>query len=65
MKGSDRDVSTVVLRVFLFRIFPFINSPAVGETEFKIRPISGVFSASQVGAALMGDTAEHKPREPT
>ena len=24
MKGSDRDVSAVVLRVFLFRIFPFI-----------------------------------------
>ena len=24
VKGSDRDVSTVVLRVFLFRIFPFI-----------------------------------------
>ena len=23
-KGSNRDVSTVVLRVFLFRIFPFI-----------------------------------------
>ena len=24
VKGSDHDVSTVVLRVFLFRIFPFI-----------------------------------------
>ena len=24
MKGSDRDVSTVVLRVFLFQMFPFI-----------------------------------------
>ena len=24
VKGSDRDVSTVVMRVFLFRIFPFI-----------------------------------------
>ena len=25
VKGSDCDVSTVVLRVFLFRIFPFIS----------------------------------------
>ena len=24
VKGSDRDVSTVALRVFWFRIFPFI-----------------------------------------
>ena len=26
VKGRDRDVSTVVLRVFLSRIFPFILS---------------------------------------
>ena len=24
VKGSDRDVSAIVLRVFLFRVFPFI-----------------------------------------
>ena len=30
-----------------------------------MRPVSVFFSVSQAGAALMGDTAVHKPREPT
>ena len=37
-----------------------ITPPAVGEAEFSIRPVSVFvkkFSVSEVGAALMGDTA--------
>ena len=31
--------------------------PDVGEAELIIHHVSGFFSVSQVGAALMGDTA--------
>ena len=35
-----------------------ITPPVVGEAEFYIRPVSvSFFSVSEVGAALMGDTA--------
>ena len=45
MKGSDCDVSTVALRVFLFRIFPFIlltsNSIIISTDEDPSLRIEG------------------------
>ena len=36
MKGSDRDVSTVVLRVFLFRLFPSILLTSISMVSREI-----------------------------
>ena len=43
-----------------FFVDVIITPPAVGEVFIFL-----FFSVSQVGAALMGDTAGHKLREPT
>ena len=35
MKGSERDASAVVLRVFLLRIFPFILLTSADECNWR------------------------------
>ena len=52
--------------VITFRLV--ITPPAVGEASLKMPPFLFFyfyfFSVSKVGAALMGDTAEHSRFEP-
>ena len=44
---------------------PFITPPARrARRSFKFAPFLFFFSVSEVGAALMGDTAEHSRFEP-